>query len=52
MRTQNELYRLVQGDRRTVERLIKHGRERYPDKPEQWIWEKVIADLERDRGYR
>ncbi len=50
--TQNELYRLVRGDRGTVERLIKYGRARYPDRSEQWVWEKVIRDLERDRGYR
>lgn len=48
-KTQNDLYRLVRGDRPTVDRLINHGRARYPDKSEQWIWEKTIADLERDR---
>lgn len=52
VKTQNDLYRLVRGDRGTVERLIKYSRARYPDKSEQWIWEKAIQDLERDRGYR
>ena len=51
-KTQNQLYRLVHNDRAMVERLVKHSRSRHPDRPEQWIWEKTIQDLERDRGYR
>ncbi|GAP99129.1 hypothetical protein NIES2104_56870 [Leptolyngbya sp. NIES-2104] len=35
-----------------IDRLLIHTRSRNPDRPEQWIWEKVICDLERDRGYR
>lgn len=51
-KTQYELYRLTHGDTKMIERLVKHSRSRNPDRPEQWIWEKVIRDLERDRGYR
>lgn len=51
-KTQNDLYRLVHGDAKMIERLVKHSRSRYPDQSEQWVWEKVIRDLERDRGYR
>jgi hypothetical protein len=51
-RTQNELYRLVGGDAEMVKRLVLHSRSRNPDRSEQWVWEKTIRDLERDRGYR
>lgn len=50
--TQNKLYRLTHGDVKMIDRLLIHTRSRNPDRPEQWIWEKVICDLERDRGYR
>ncbi len=49
--TQNQLYRLVH-DQQAVERLIEHTRSYNSGRSEQWIWEKVIHDLERDRGYR
>ncbi len=51
-RTQNQLYSLVHGNAELAERLIKNSRLRYPDRTEQWLWEKVIYDLERDHGYR
>ncbi|WP_059001220.1 hypothetical protein [Leptolyngbya sp. NIES-2104] len=51
-KTQYELYRLAHGDVKMIDRLLIHTRSRNPDRPEQWIWEKVICDLERDRGYR
>ncbi|MGG6266298.1 hypothetical protein ACQ4M3_08880 [Leptolyngbya sp. AN03gr2] len=50
--TEHDLYRLVRGDKAMVARLTEYERSRNPDRPEQWIWEKVIHDLERDRGYR
>lgn len=49
---QQELYRLVYGDQAMADRLLKQARVRHPGKSEQWIWEKVVEDLERDRGYR
>ncbi|BAU09694.1 unknown protein [Leptolyngbya sp. NIES-3755] len=51
-KTQYELHRLAHGDAKMIDRLLIHTRSRNPDRPEQWIWEKVIRDLERDRGYR
>lgn len=46
---QNKLYRLVKGDWKTAERLLQNIRRRNPTRSEQWVWEKVIWDLERDR---
>jgi uncharacterized protein HemY len=43
------LLKLVNGDRRTAERLLTHLQERYPEKSEQWRIEKAIWDLRRDR---
>jgi hypothetical protein len=33
----------------TVDRLIDQARLRNPGEAEQWYWEKVLYDLERDR---
>ncbi|MCY6492202.1 hypothetical protein [Leptolyngbya sp. GGD] len=48
---QQRLYQLVYGDRAMAERLLRQARLRYPDRSEQWIWEKVVLDLERDRRW-
>lgn len=48
-RTQNQLFRLVQGDQELAVRLVDRVRRRNPDRPEQWCWEKAIWELERDR---
>lgn len=47
--TYNHLLRLVGHDLQMAKRLITHTRHKNPDKAEQWCWEKVIWDLERDR---
>lgn len=36
-------------DRGTVARLLENARNRNPEKSEQWVWDKVVWDLERDR---
>jgi hypothetical protein len=48
-RSYKALLKLVNGDRRTAERLLTHLQERYPEKSEQWCIEKAIWDLRRDR---
>jgi hypothetical protein len=37
-------------DMERVERLLATARRNQPDRSEQWYWEKVLYDLERDRG--
>lgn len=46
---QQKLLRLVGDDRRIVAGLVERLRQRHPDMPEDWYWEKAIYDLERDR---
>lgn len=46
---QQKLLRLVGDDRRIVAGLVERLRQRHPDRPEDWYWEKAIYDLERDR---
>jgi hypothetical protein len=40
---------LLNNDEPTAQRLLASLRDRYPDKTEQWYWEKMLYDLERDR---
>jgi Na+-transporting methylmalonyl-CoA/oxaloacetate decarboxylase gamma subunit len=47
--TQSQLVRLLQGDRSAAMRLVDRERRRNSHRPEQWLWEKVVRDLERDR---
>jgi uncharacterized membrane-anchored protein YhcB (DUF1043 family) len=37
-------------DMERVNRLLDNVRRNYPDKSEQWYWEKILYDMERDRG--
>ena len=48
-RLRKELLRLVGGDRRTANRLISGIKQSHPGKSINWVVEKVIYDLERDR---
>ncbi len=50
IKLQQKLFRLVQGNQETANRLLNSLRTKYPDKPETWYWEKAILDLERDRA--
>lgn len=45
----NRLMSLLAGDAATAERLIEQARQDFPGMPENWYWERAIADLERDR---
>ena len=46
-----QVLQATRGDRDLAQRLMRQVRLRYPDKDEQWHVEKVLYDLERDRGY-
>lgn len=48
-KAQTQLLNLVNGDMQAANRLLEHTRKANPRQSEQWIWEKVIYDLERDR---
>jgi hypothetical protein len=39
---------LMNNDMQRIERLLENARLRNPDKSEQWYWEKILYDLERD----
>jgi hypothetical protein len=43
------LFILVKGDWGLAERLLAQVKFDYPNRLEDWYWEKVIYDLERDR---
>ncbi|KAF3887176.1 MULTISPECIES: hypothetical protein [Nostocales] len=45
----NKLIGLLSGDAATAERLVEQAKQDFPGMPENWYWEKSIADLERDR---
>ncbi len=45
----NQLVNLLGGDSEGAERLVAQARKTYPKMPEHWYWERVIADVERDR---
>jgi hypothetical protein len=47
--TQAKLIRLLGGNQKTINRLLEQSRFKNSDRPEQWHWEKVLYDLERDR---
>lgn len=47
--TQERLCTLVRGDMKAARRLIDGVKERNPRRSNQWVWEKVIFDLERDK---
>jgi hypothetical protein len=44
-----KLMRLLGNHQPTVDRLIEQARWKNPGESEQWYWEKVLYDLERDR---
>ncbi|AFY53567.1 hypothetical protein Riv7116_0992 [Rivularia sp. PCC 7116] len=48
-RLRKELLRLVGGDSRTANRLVAGIKQSHPGKSINWVVEKVIYDLERDR---
>lgn len=42
---------LLNGDAAAAQRLFKTARLRNPGESDQWCWEKVLWDLERDRRW-
>lgn len=48
-RLREKLLILVGGYWEIAERLIEQARQNFPGRQEEWYWQKVIADLERDR---
>jgi tetratricopeptide (TPR) repeat protein len=44
------LLRMVGGQWEIAQRLIQQKKDYYPQMPEEWYMQKVIAELERDRG--
>jgi hypothetical protein len=44
-----KLVKLLQGDSEAANRLLAYQRTKNPDKSEEWVLEKVISDLQRDR---
>jgi hypothetical protein len=46
------LLRAAKGDKQLVLRLVEGVRMRHPGKTEQWYYEKVLYDLERDGAGR
>jgi hypothetical protein len=39
---------LMNNDRQRIDRLLTNARQRNPGQSEQWYWEKILYDLERD----
>jgi hypothetical protein len=48
-RVRQKLLKLLGNNQATADRLIKQAKLRNPGEAEQWYWEKVLYDLERDR---
>jgi hypothetical protein len=48
-RVRNRTIALMNNDLERIERLLDNARQRTPGKSEQWYWEKILYDLERDR---
>ena len=46
-----QLLTMLNGDKKTVLRLLRNARKNNPGKSYLWYHEKVIRDLERDRRY-
>jgi hypothetical protein len=44
-----KLVKSLGNNQATVDRLINNAKLRNPGEPEQWYWEKVLYELERDR---
>jgi hypothetical protein len=40
---------LLHGDRDAAIRLFNYNKEKFGGKTDEWLWQKVIRDLERDR---
>ncbi|MBR8839589.1 MAG: ABC transporter permease [Stigonema ocellatum SAG 48.90 = DSM 106950] len=47
-RLRSRLIAILGGDTAAAERLVDLARQDYPGMPENWYWERAIAELERD----
>jgi len=48
-RLRSRLIAILGGDNAAAELLVEQARQDYPGMPENWYWERAIAELERDR---
>jgi hypothetical protein len=48
-RLKNRLISILGGDTAAANRLVDQAKQDYPGMPENWYWERTIADLERER---
>lgn len=51
LQLERKLINLLNGNRSAAERLLEQTRYKHPGHSENWYWEKVIYDLERDRRH-
>ncbi len=49
--TRRRAIALASYDKDRIERLLNGVRLKNPDRSEQWYWEKILYDMERDRGF-
>ncbi len=49
-RLRKRLIAILGGDTAAANRLVEQAKQDYPDMPENWYWERAIAELERDRS--
>jgi hypothetical protein len=49
-RLQKQLLRLLHNDQKAANRLVTHAQRLHPERSADWVLEKVIYDLQRDRG--
>ncbi|MBD2774660.1 ABC transporter permease [Iningainema tapete] len=47
-RLQSKLISMLSGDSAAAERMIAKAKQEFPGMPENWYWERVIAEVERD----
>lgn len=45
----DEVTELLRGDQGAAMRLFNYNKERFGGKSNEWLWQKVIRDIERDR---
>ncbi len=48
-RLRSRLIDILGGDTAAAERLVDQAKQDYPGMPENWYWERALAELERDR---
>ncbi|AKG21948.1 hypothetical protein [Calothrix sp. 336/3] len=46
----NRLIALLAGDENAAQDIVEQGKQQNPGMPENWYWERAIADIERDKS--